>query len=93
MLRTSFVIAFHSLTVLSPDADASSAPLGENATLLTQFQSPSRLSSSALQLFCTPGSRRTHRGTLLEKAFRIALAVSVNKVAEKCNYSAVIFLG
>src|SRR5437588_591223 len=47
------VAASQSLTVRSPDAEATSLPSGEKATALTSAEWPSSVSSAELHPFCT----------------------------------------
>jgi hypothetical protein len=77
------LLASHSLTVLSHDADASRVELCEKATESIPRLCPSRVCKHALQLLLIAGFTMMFFGSSCRNNLLIALSVQLNNNAEK----------
>jgi len=81
--HTAPVAESHSLTVPSPDPDATSLPSGENATALTESEWPSSVCSKKLHSCSTLGSLQIQFGIWSWNCLRIILIVGTKTRAEQ----------
>ena len=80
------LVACHSLTVRSFEAEASSWPSGEKATALTKSERPSRVCTVESQALWTSGKRQIHRGNWSKNCSRTILVFGAKTSAAEYSW-------